>query len=312
MLFASTEVAADGCVPLVHLPGFYEPFAAISHLLGAALFLVLGFLLLRRGWGERKRTALLAIYAAACVFQFSMSGIYHMTVRGGAAHELMGQLDHAAIYLLIAGTFTPCYGLLYRGRLRWALLLPTWIAAIVGILLTTVLANNVPEGLRLGLYQVLGWSGIMATLDVSRRYGFAFVWPVLAGGAMTSLAALTQYYGWPVLIPGVIHAHETFHVVMLVGTIFQWAFIWQLANGKIPSTMDERRLRRRINVVNAPHVPISLPAATKHATTASSASEEHPTRTFEPVLVGNRPELGKKISRPLAPLAASVAVDELT
>ncbi len=231
-----------------------QPFA------GRSAVLFLGYLLLRRGWGDRKRTAMLAIYAVACVFQFSMSGIYHMTVRGGAAHELMGQLDHAAIYLLIAGTFTPCYGLLYRGRLRWALLSSTWIAAILGILFTTVLANNVPDGLRLGLYQVLGWSGIIAAFDVSRRYGFAFVWPVLAGGAMTSLAAMTQHFGWPVLIPGVIHAHETFHVVMLVGTVFQWTFIWQLASGKVPSTLDERRLRSRVSVIIAPHVPISRPA----------------------------------------------------
>ena len=189
-----------------------------------------------------------------------MSGIYHMTVRGGAAHELMGQLDHAAIYLLIAGTFTPCYGLLYRGRLRWALLSSTWIAAILGILFTTVLANNVPDGLRLGLYQVLGWSGIIAALDVSRRYGFAFVWPVLAGGAMTSLAALTQHFGWPVLIPGVIHAardvsrrdarrHGVSMDVHLATCQRQDA---QHVGRTVLAESSQRR--------HSPHVPISRPA----------------------------------------------------
>jgi hemolysin III len=261
MTIASKGAAPSSFAPLYHLPGFYEPFAAISHLFGAAVFVVLGFLLLRRGWGDRTRIALLGIYAAACVFQFSMSGIYHMMVRGTASHRIMGQLDHAAIYLLIAGTFTPCYGLLYRGWQRWAMLLPTWIAAVTGLLITTVLASDVGEGLRLALYQALGWSGIIATIDVSRRYGMAFAWPVLAGGAITSVAAATQHFGWPTLIPRVIHAHETFHIFLLVGSALQWMFIWRFADGEIGNTTNKLRSRTHVSLAGAAHLPISRPVA---------------------------------------------------
>ena len=193
---------------------------------------MLGFLLLRRGGGDRTRMVFLTIYAASCVFQFSMSGLYHMMIRGTASHRLLGQLDHAAVFLLIAGIFTPIYGLLYRGWLRRLALLAVWAAATCGILFTTVFANDAGEGLRLAIYQALGWSGIAAMIDLWRRYGFAFVWPMLAGSAMISLAAWSQEVGWPTLIPGVIHAHETFHIILLIGSFHQWLFLWQLADGR--------------------------------------------------------------------------------
>jgi hemolysin III len=232
MLFAAAEFAPDGPAPLYHLPGFYEPFSAISHLLGAGLFLVLGFLLLRRGRGDRSRMVFLSVYAASCVFQFSMSGLYHMMIRGGASHRVLGQLDHAAVYILIAGIFTPIYGLLYRGWLRSLALVAVWTAAMCGILFTTVFANDAGEGLRLAIYQALGWSGIVAMIDLWRRYGFTFIWPMLAGSTMMSAAAWSQELGWPTLIPGVIHAHETFHIILLIGAVHQWLFLWQLAAGR--------------------------------------------------------------------------------
>jgi hemolysin III len=216
-------------VPLYHWGAFYEPFAAISHLAGAVLFAWLGWLLLRRGRGDSLRMTLLAIYAAACVFQFSMSGVYHTLVRDSAANRIVGRLDHAAVFLLIGGIFSPIYGLAYHGRLRRIALSLIWLAAIAGVLLTTIVSNDASEASRLALYQAMGWSGIVALIDLWRRFGFTFVWPMLAGSLMMSVAGLTQELGWPAPIPGVIHAHETFHIVLLIGAVQQWFFIWQLA-----------------------------------------------------------------------------------
>jgi hemolysin III len=225
------------------------------------LFFVLGIILLRRGAGDRLRLTLLGVYVAASVFQFSISGLYHMMVRGGAAHQLIGKLDHTAVFLLIAGTFTPVYGLLYQGRLRRALLIAVWTAAIAGILFTICFANEVGEGLRLGLYLGLGWSGIVAMIDLWRRYGFAFIWPLLAGSAMTSLAAVCQEYGWPTLVPGVIHAHETFHVILLIGSFQHWLFIWQFADGTIGNQSKNACAHLPAGrILTGPHFPISLAA----------------------------------------------------
>lgn len=240
-------------MPLYHLAGFYEPFAAISHLVGVALFFILGLVLIRRTAGDRVKAALFALYAVANMLQFLMSGLYHMTVRGSAANELFGRLDHAAVFLSIVGVFTPIYTLCYRGRPRGLLLAMAWIPATFGVLFTTVFANDAAEGLRLALYQAMGWSSIVVLVDLWRRYGFTFVWPIMAGGVMISVAALAQHLGWPILVPGVIHAHETFHVILLIGSVQQWQFLCQLADRRFSAADKKpRRAQAAIPGIAAP------------------------------------------------------------
>lgn len=216
---------------LYHLPGFSEPFSAISHLLGALAFLVLGLMLLRRGRGDRARLVSLGIYAASCVLLMSMSGVYHMTVRGGAAHRVMERLDHDAIFVLIAGTFTPALGILFRGWLRWGQLVLIWAAAITGITLKTIFFDELVEWLGLSFYLTLGWFGAFSAALLARRHGLAFIRPLLWGGLAYSAGGIADFARWPTLVPRVIAGHEVFHIAVLVGAVLHWRFIWQFAGG---------------------------------------------------------------------------------
>jgi channel protein (hemolysin III family) len=218
---------------LYHLPGFHEPFSAISHLLGALLFLVLGGLLLRRGRGSAARLIFLGVYAASCVFLFAMSGVYHQMVRGGTAHAVLGRLDHSAIFILIAGTFTPAHGILFRGPLRWGPLLLIWTAAAAGLTLKTIFYNDVSEWLGLSFYLTLGWFGGVSGFLLARRFGLAFIQPLLIGGLAYTVGGVMEFLGWLVVIPGVVHPHELFHVAVLVGAFFHWLFVWQFADGRV-------------------------------------------------------------------------------
>ena len=236
---------------LYSLPGFHDPFSAISHLLGAVVFLVLGARLLRRGQGSRSRLAHLAVYAVACVFLFSMSGVYHMTAVGGAARAVMARLDHAAIFVLIAATFTPIHGLLFRGWLRWGPLGFIWTTAIVAIVVKTVYFDSFPDALGLSLYLVLGWLGSVTAVLVARTRGLAAIAPLLWGGLAYSLGAVAEFVGRPVLLPGVIRAHEIFHLAVLAGALLHFSFIWRIAGedsarrrplGATAAVDDERRI----------------------------------------------------------------------
>lgn len=217
---------------LYHLPGFPEPFRALSHLAGAVLFCVLGFLLLRRGRGDSARLVFLGIFAGSCVLLFAMSGVYHMVVRGGTARQVMERLDHGASFVLIAGTFTPAHGLLFRGRLRWGSLLLIWAAAIAGITLKTIYFDDLAEWLGLSFYLTLGWFGSVSATLLARRYGFAFFKPLLFGGLAYTIGGVMEFFGWLVVIPRVVHAHDVFHRAVLVGAFFHWRFVWQFADGR--------------------------------------------------------------------------------
>jgi channel protein (hemolysin III family) len=220
---------------LYHLPGFYEPFSAISHLFGAVVFSVLGVALLRRGRGSGARLAFLGVYACSCVLLFSMSGVYHMMVRGGTAAAVMVRLDYAAIFILIAGSFTPAHGILFTGWLRWLPLLLIWSAAITGLTLKAIFFTDLSEPVGLVLYLVLGWLGIISGGLIAKRRGFFFIRYLLLGGVAYSIGAVMEFAYWPTLIAGVIHPHEVFHLAVLIGAFLHWCFIWQFARFTDPS-----------------------------------------------------------------------------
>jgi len=209
-----------------------EPFSAISHLVGAAAFVVLGVLLLQRGRGNSARMAFLGVYAASCVLLFSMSAFFHITARGGTPNLVAERLDHGAIFVLIAGSFTPVHGLLFRGALRWGALLLVWSAAAAGVTSKAVFFASLPEWLGLSFYMVLGWLGAISGLLLWRRYGFGIVVPLLLGGLAYSAGAAADFVRWPTLVPGVIHSHEVFHVMVLIGAGLHWWFVWRFADGR--------------------------------------------------------------------------------
>lgn len=217
---------------LYHLPGLQDPFSAISHLCGAAIFLVLGILLLRRGWGSALRVAFLAVYAFSGVLLFSMSGVYHMLPAGGAGRAVLIRLDHAAIFVLIAATFTPLHGLLFRGCLRWGPIAFVWVTAAVAITLKTIFFEGFPGSVGLGLYLGLGWLGALSAVLVARLGGFAMVAPLLWGGLAYSVGAVAEFVGWPVVVDRVIGPHEVFHLAVLAGALFHFAFVWRIAEGR--------------------------------------------------------------------------------
>ena len=227
----------DNCnhaTELYHLPGFYEPFSAISHLLGAVLFLILGYRLLRRGRGERVRVILLSAYVASSVLLMSMSGVYHMMVRGGVAHRVFERLDHASIVIFIAGTFTAAHGLVFARHYRWWPLAFVWAVAVCGVTLRTIFFDNLPQEVGLVFYLALGWVGFGSVVVLWRRYSYSFVALLLWGGVAYSIGAVAEYLCWPVPLPGVIHSHEVFHVAALAGAFCHWLFLWRVATGELP------------------------------------------------------------------------------
>ena len=227
----AAALAAGPSQELYHYSGLHDPVSAVSHLLGAAAFAVLGGLLLRRGRGDPARLACLAVYAVACVSLLLASGLYHMTGPGTALHDVMLRLDHGAIFVLIAGTFTPVHGLLFRGPLRWAPLVLVWSAAAAGVVLKTAFYTRVPERVGLSLYLALGWLGAVSGVLLWRRHGFRFVRPLLLGGLAYSAGAAADFLRRPVLIPGVVGAHELFHLAVLAGALLHWRFVWGFAGG---------------------------------------------------------------------------------
>jgi channel protein (hemolysin III family) len=209
------------------LPGFYEPIAASTHLIGAAVFAVLAVPLLSRARGDRHRVAALAVYSFGCVFLLAMSGVYHMLPEGGAGRPVLARLDKAAIFVLIAATHTPVQTIFFRGRARWGVLAVMWGLVALGITLFTVFFDRLPRGLGTTVYLLLGWIAGVSGLIVWRRYGTMRIRLLLLGGVFYSVGAILLGLEWPTLIPGVFGPHELWHFAVLVGMALHWRFLYR-------------------------------------------------------------------------------------
>lgn len=224
------------------LPGFFEPFSALSHLLGALVFTVLGVVLLRRGEGDARRVLFLGVFAVASILLLSMSGVFHMLERGSTGRNVLGRLDKAAIFALIAGTHTPVQGLFFQGLARWGVLAVMWLVAITGITLFSVFYDSVPRGLGTAVYLVLGWIASMAAVVVWRRHCTSRVWLLLLGGVIYSAGAISLGFRWPTIWPGVLGPHELWHVAVLTAMALHWKFFFENARQPM-DTGDEPAVR---------------------------------------------------------------------
>ena len=218
---------------VISIPGFQEPFSSLTHLAGAVFFALVSIFLLRRGQGNFYRVLSLAIFGFGTVFLLSMSGVYHLLEPEGSARFVMQRLDHAAIFILIAASFTPIHTILFRGRGRWGMLVVIWTVAAVSITIKMLFFEQVRNNLNFTLYLGMGWLGLYSGIALWRRYGFSFMQAVLWGGIAYSVGAILAANKWPILVSGVIESHEVFHVAVLIGLGFHWAFIYHIADGRV-------------------------------------------------------------------------------
>ena len=227
------------------LPGFNQPMSSMSHLIGALVYLVLSFILLRRAWRTRSTFWNAFLFAFAAVVLLSLSGVYHMFSPEGKPGRVMIRLDVAAIFFLIAATFTPIHGLLFTGWKRWGILIPLWIIAITGITLRTIFFDSIHLVVGTGIFLLMGWIGGLSSWFLWKKYGWAAVGPTLWGGIMYTIGAVGDAVGWPTIIPKVWGSHETFHFFVLAGLGFHWNFVSQIVEGRIKplvTTETERQL----------------------------------------------------------------------
>jgi len=129
---------------------------AITHGVGAAFALAGAvYLIVRASRGNAWLIASCSIYAATLVLVYLCSTLYHSLVRTRARH-VFHVLDHASIYLLIAGTYTPFMLVSMRSRLGWTLLGIVWTLAVLGVVFKSIALGKFPAA-SATVYILMGW-----------------------------------------------------------------------------------------------------------------------------------------------------------
>ena len=207
----------------------------MSHLLGAVVFLGLGTKLLVNYHRGFIPIFSITIISFAVVFALSMSGVYHLLTPATTGRAVLQRLDHAAIFFLIAGSFTPIHMLLFRGPMRWAFLSLIWMIAITSITLKAIFFRSFSEWFGLILYIGLGWMGAITGYLLYRRFGLSFIKKLLYGALAYTIGAVLDFIGYPILIARVLGPHEIFHIAVLTGIGLHWSFVTDCLKQCYPS-----------------------------------------------------------------------------
>ncbi len=189
-----------------------EKFNAITHLVGAVLAIAgtVALIMLASLQGDPWKIASVSIYGATLVLLYGFSTLYH-SLRG-RAKDILRELDHHSIYLLIAGSYTPFCLVTLRGPWGWSLFGVVWGLAVLG-LLQELWLNKSARVLSVVIYVVMGWVALAALVQLVHVLGPAgFAW-LLAGGLFYTIGIV--FY---VIDKRFIHAHGIWHLFVLAGS----------------------------------------------------------------------------------------------
>jgi hemolysin III len=208
---------------------FREPISGLTHLIGAILSAaaLVGALYAAAGRAGRWRIVSLVIFGLSLILLYSSSAIYHLIKAGPVIIKNLRRLDHAMVYVLIAGTYTPfCLGPLW-GRLGFWALAAIWSAALLGACFS-ILWIGAPRWLATSLYLVMGWAIIALAGPLWQALAPGpLIW-LLIGGLLYSLGAVIYVLKRPNPWPGIFGFHEIWHLFVLAGSISHFVSVIQI------------------------------------------------------------------------------------
>jgi len=199
-----------------YTPG--EEFAnALSHAVGAMLS-IFGIVMLAVRSQTATAAATTAVYGASMFLLFQASTCYH-AMTNATAKRVFRRIDHSAIYLLIAGTYTPVLMIAVPFPTSVGLLAMIWYLAVTGVVFSCLTLKF--RYLSTGLYLVMGWLSIFLLHSLWQNGAYRTIWLLLAGGAVYSIGIV--FY-----LMKTRYMHSVWHLFVLGGAVCHYFAIYHL------------------------------------------------------------------------------------
>lgn len=160
------------------------------------------------------------VYVLSLVALFSTSASYHLLTHTAKTQRTMRQIDHAMVYVLIAGTYTPLCLLALPRHVGIPFLILIWTAAAVGMGFKIAWKARRFTG---ALYLIIGWAAVVIMPWAYRNAGGTSISLIAIGGVLYTVGAILFYLQRPRLVPHVFGYHELWHVFTAAAAAFQFA-----------------------------------------------------------------------------------------
>ena len=213
-----TQHTGAVAVPKPLLRGWFHAAAAVA----AALFTAV---LLAASAADGPRMLSMLVFGLSMIQLYTVSALYHIGRWGDRARRVLRSLDHANIFVLIAGTYTPlCFNVLPGGP-RVAGLAAIWLLAGAGVLVS-VFKPDLPRWVLAGLYVVMGWLAVALLPALWSVVSWPPVAVMILGGVLYTMGAVIYARKRPNPFPRVFGFHEIFHLFVIAGNVAFAVVVW--------------------------------------------------------------------------------------
>jgi hemolysin III len=197
--------------------GFLHGSAAIASLIGLVVLAAIGDVAV----GVR---IALVVYGASLVALFTTSSLYHSVPWSDRWKDRLRRLDHSAIFLVVAGSFTPFAVVALQGAWRTASLLVIWMAAATGIIVK-ISERRIRLGPSVTIQSAMGWAAVLPMVQIARSLGTDTVVWIGVGGLLYTVGMVFMLTKWPRIVPRVFSYHELFHVMVVAAALIHFLVI---------------------------------------------------------------------------------------
>lgn len=211
-----------------------EPVSSLTHLAGFFAAVVGLVLIVQAAAHDAPKATAMAIYGTSLALLFFASAVYHFFDLGPRGNRLLRHLDHASIFLLIAGSYVPPLLTLLGGTWRVAMLAIVGGFAVLGIVIQ-LFWLDAPRGITTALYLAIGWIVIIPAPIILPQLDGLQLATLIGGGLAYSLGALVYALRWPDPVPLRFGFHEIWHLFVLAGAGAHFAFMVTLLPVAIPA-----------------------------------------------------------------------------
>jgi len=212
------------------ISGLKDPVSAVTHIIGALASIFGLVILVVRAAGQRKpwHVVAFAIYGASLIALYTASSLYHSLTLLESATLALEKLDHAMVYFLIAGTYTPVCLTVLRSGWGWSLFGVNWSLAIAGIVLKLVFTRPpfTVIAVLFVFYLVMGWLIVIAWKPLVRVLPKGGVLWLVWGGVFYTVGTLVLNMKFLQLAPG-FGAHEIWHFFVMAGSFCHYQLMWR-------------------------------------------------------------------------------------
>jgi len=197
--------------------GFTHFFAALGAVIGSGILISIGRNCLIK-------TVALGVYGASLTLLFATSAAYHWVDAGPKIIARLRKFDHAAIFLLIAGTYTPICAIMFTGFWRWGILAIVWSLAVIGIIVKMSIMGAA-RWVTAGIYVAMGWLPLLSIRELLRMLPAGALIGLGIGGVIYTLGAAVYITKKLDFFPDRFGFHAVWHIFVILGALVHFITI---------------------------------------------------------------------------------------